>query len=347
LCGEEEIDPMPRKMDQSKKGETIPESVFAQSMRARTLPAPTVSGRWLLTAVGLAIGGAAACAWGALCLLFWQGSWQLLYHPTSAVTRTPASAGLVFDSVGFATTQAGEPRLKGWWIPAGADARYGRFTVLYLHGQNGNVGDAIDELATLHDLGLNVLAFDYRGYGQSEFQRPSEARWREDAESALNYLTGTRHVAASAIVLDGKDLGANLALEIAAAHPELAGVVVESPVDEPMQAIFNDARARMVPAHVLVRDRWDSDGPAAAIKIPSLWLLQVSAARSGVGGEPDAFKKVAAGKMAVWLKAGAVKRDFTDSLSRWLDDLPARPGTTCCPKPPDLERDGATQHPGS
>jgi hypothetical protein len=309
---------MAQKKSQSKKGEAHAGSVFQQAMRARTTPASTVSGRWLLTAASLAIAGAAMCAWGALCLLFWQGSWQLLYHPTSAVTRTPASLGIAFDAVGFEATPAGEPRLKGWWIPAAADAKYGRSTVLYLHGQNGNLSDSVDELATLHDLGLNVLAFDYRGYGQSEFQRPGEARWREDAESAIAYLTGTRHVAAGAIVVVGTELGANLALEIAAAHPELAGVVLESPINEPVEVIFGDARARMVPAHALVRDRWNSDAPATALKIPSLWFVR---AAGGKRGEPEAFRKVAAEKMLVWLKAGSDKRDFADSLGRWLDDL--------------------------
>ncbi len=115
------------------------------------------------------------------------------------------------------------PRLKGWWIPAATDAKFARLTVLYLHGQDGNMGDTVDALARLHAAGVNVLAFDYRGYGQSQFVRPSEAHWRQDAEWAIEYLTGTRHVAPGTIVLDGTGLGANLALEEAAAHPELAG----------------------------------------------------------------------------------------------------------------------------
>jgi hypothetical protein len=292
-------------------------------MQARSTPAPTVSGRWLLTAVGVAVAVAGLCAWGALCLLFWQGSWQLLYHPTSAVTRTPAGSGVAFDSVGFATTDAGTPRLKGWWIPAAAGARYERYTVLFLHGQNGNVGDSVDELAGLHDLGLNVLAFDYRGYGQSEFQRPSEMSLREDAESALNYLTGTRHVAANTIVVDGKDLGANLALEVAAADPELAGVVLEEPLDAPMEAIFGDARARMVPAHLLVRDRWDLNEAAKGLQVPVLWML--------FSGEPAAQSpanlatETRAPLMRVWLYDRDRKsNEQARSMSRWLDDLPAK-----------------------
>ena len=161
---------------------------------AEAAGAPRVSGRWLVSAVALTIGAAALCGWCALCLLFWQGSWQLLYHPAAAVERTPAGVGLAFDPVGIASTDAGEPLLRGWWIPAAPGAASSRFTVLFLHGQNGNLGDTVDALARLHAVGVNVLVFDYRGYGQSQFARPSEAHWRQDAEWALEYLEGTRHI---------------------------------------------------------------------------------------------------------------------------------------------------------
>lgn len=317
---------MPHKKPQPKPTTPLSSSAFEQawsSMRAPQVPPPTVSARWLLTAASLAILAAAVCAWLTLCLLFWQGSWQLLYHPTAAVTRTPASVGLAFDPIGLATTEAGEPRLRGWWIPAGSDAHYSRYTVLYLHGQDGNLGDTVDALAALHAVGVNVLTFDYRGYGQSQFAHPSEARWREDAEWALQYLTATRHIAAGTIILDGRDLGANLALEIAAAHPELAGVVLESPLASPVDAVFHDPRAKLVPAHLLVQDRFDSDSAAAALHISSLWFLETLAPeQAGLPEKPDAFQKVTAPKMLVWLTPSPdATMDFENSLSRWLDDL--------------------------
>ena len=319
---------MPRKKAQPKPVAPLSASPFEQAwsgLRAPSAPHPTVSARWLLIATSLAVLAAGACAWGTLCLLFWQGSWQLLYHPTSAVTRTPASVGLAFDPVGFATTEAGQPLLKGWWIPAATDARYIRYTFLYLHGHNGILGDTVDDLAALHAVGVNVLAFDYRGYGQSQFAHPCEARWREDTDWALQYLTGTRHLAANTIVLDGKDLGANLALEIGALHPELAGIILQEPLDAPVNAIFNDPRARLVPAHLLVRDRFDAIPPATALRIPSLWFLQ--SPTPGRVASPDhlgAFKKVTAPKMLVWLAPlPNANKDFENSLSRWLDDLPS------------------------
>jgi pimeloyl-ACP methyl ester carboxylesterase len=271
----------------------------------------------------VAVLAAGILAWVTLCLLFWQGSWQLLYQPASPVTRTPASVDMAFDAVAFAATDTGEPRLKGWWIPAAPDARYSRFTLLYLHGQTGNLGNAVDELAALHEVGVNVLAFDYRGYGQSQFVRPSEARWREDADWALNYLTATRHVAAGSIIVDGRELGANLALEVAATHPELAGVVLESPLDSPVNAIFNDPRARLVPARLLVSDRFDAEKAGNRLLIPSLWLIAPASGKiADQAKHENGYDQITARKTMVWL-APKTKTDqqFRDAYSRWLDDL--------------------------
>lgn len=313
---------------------SIPASPSAQrkeNLRSPSSPPPTVSGRWLLTAVSLALLGAAACAWGALCLLFWQGSWQLLYHPTSAVTRTPArNFGLPFDSVGFATTISGAAQLHGWWIPYGPE---GHYTAIYLHGADGNLGDIGDALIPLREARLNIFAFDYRGYGMSTFQRPSETHWREDADSAIDYLTNTRHIPAGSLVLVGKSLGANLALEVAAAHPQLAGVVIDEPLPAPADAIFRDPRARLVPAHLLVRDRWDSNPHAANLRIPSLWFFITPAHGHAQENGHEAYQQVTAPKRQVWLAepsdADAAENDhnYSLALTRWLDELSTKTGT--------------------
>ena len=283
-----------------------------------TVPPPVVSGRWLLGAIGLTLLAAVLCAWGALCLLFWQGSWQLLYHPTTVIARTPASVGLAFDSVKFAATETGELQLQGWWIPAAPSASPApldlstRYTVLYLHDKDGDLADTVDALARLHAAGVNVFAFDYRGYGQSEFARPSETRWQEDAAWALQYLEGTRHTAPASIVLAGTGLGGNLALEVAAQHPELAGLVLDSPLQAPMKAVFEDGRAHMVPAHLLVSDRYDLNASAAALRIPSLWI---------VSQPPEAYGNVSAPKT---LAQSAPSQDAADAVARWLAGLPPR-----------------------
>jgi pimeloyl-ACP methyl ester carboxylesterase len=167
---------------------------------------------------------------------------------------------------------------------------------------------------------VNVLAFDYRGYGQSRREHPSEARWREDAEWALAYLTATRGVAAGSIVLDGRALGANLAVEVAAAHPELAGVVVEEPLEAPMKAVFGDARAGLVPAHLLVRDRWDTETAAEGLKTPLLWVHRSSRQDRQAGQE--FYQRVTARKEQVWLTDSRDEaKNYSAALRRWMDDL--------------------------
>lgn len=297
-----------------QKSSTTRAQQSGKAHHAPTAPSahPTVSGRWLLIALSISLPGAALCTWAVFCLLFWQGSWQLLYHPNSKVSRTPSSIGIAFDPVAFATTNAGITQLQGWWIPAES----ARYTALYLHGASGNVGDTLTTLASLHRAGLNVLAFDYRGYGQSQFDHPTEARWQQDATWALEYLTGTRHIAPHSIVIVGTGLGANLALETAVAHPDLAGVVLESPLDKPANIIFNDARAEIVPARLLVRDRYDLAAPAAAVRIPSLWLVENP--RETTGAVDEAFQKVTAPKIRGELPHD---RNLADPLEGWLSGL--------------------------
>jgi uncharacterized protein len=282
-----------------------------------------ISGRWLVSALLCVIAAAGICAWAVLCLLFWQGSWQLLYHPATAIARTPSNAGVAFEPVAFGVNDEGLPSLKGWWIPAAPDAAQSRYTVLFFHSANGDLSDAIDSLARLQDVGVNVLAFDYRGYGQSQFVRPSETHWRQDAASALQYLTATRHIDAGSIVLDGEGLGANLALEVAAAHPELAGVVVESPIASPMDAVFHDARAQLVPARLLMRDRYNLAPAAKESRLPVLWFeWNAQNGRAWFNDDPAAYQAITSRKTIVWLnpeRNGA--SDFEDSYKQFLDGL--------------------------
>lgn len=280
---------------------------------------PVISGRWLLIALGVMIAAAVACAWGALCLLFWQGAWQLLYRPTSVVASTPAAAGLKYEPVEFAATETGSTRLRGWWIPAAPKTGSARYTVLYLHGRVGNLGDCVNALAAINAAEANVFAFDYRGYGQSEFVHPNEAYWRQDADWALDYLTATRQISPSSIVLVGSELGANLALEVAAAHPELGGVVLDAPMNAPLDLVFNDARAHLVPARLLFHDQYSMQEPAAGLQIPSMWILAAGTSAGQANDEQvtTAYEAVTAPKML----ATAAGTGGLASLRKWLAGL--------------------------
>ena len=313
----------PDRKKQARKNPAKPQqrmpSSFEQAAEALRQPRAQfqpVSVRWLLGAAATAVIAAVLCGWLTLCFLYWTGNWQLLYHPTTAITRTPATAGLPYEPVKFAATETGTTRLTGWWIPA-ISAPAARLTVLYLHGPDGNLSDTVDLTAALHYQHLNVFAIDYRGYGQSqplhEAGHPNEKQLRQDAEWALTWLTLTRHVPAKNIVVCGTGLGAILATELAADHSELAGVILDQPPQDAMAPVFSDSRSRLVPTHWLIKDRYDLTAAASTIKTPSLWVAS---------NIPEAYRAVTGQKTALALR-GSILSDaaFGPELRRWLDDL--------------------------
>src|SRR5215210_1013193 len=134
---------------------------------------------------------------------------RLLYFPTRTVGQTPAAAGLPFLDVTFETDD-GE-RLHGWWVPARAPSSG---HVLLCHGNAGNIGDRVRHVELLRAAGLDVLAFDYRGYGRST-GRPSEDGLRRDARAALDALLGQEDADPKRVLYLGESLGGAVALALA------------------------------------------------------------------------------------------------------------------------------------
>lgn len=239
---------------------------------------PHVSVRWLLGAVALSFVAAALCGYGALCLLFYQGQWQLLYHPSRSITTTPANAGLAFDDVRFDVTNAGIPRLDGWWIPASENSAAAA-TILYLHGSRGSLSDSSPALAALHGLGVNVFAIDYQGFGRSAGRHPTERLLDDDAMAAWTWLTATRHIAANRIVVYGVGVGATLAARVAA-RVAPAGAILQDPGPTARQIFRSDARARILPLFLLQKEFLSPAADLARSHVPRLFLDLGSSAGS-------------------------------------------------------------------
>ena len=147
---------------------------------------------------------------------------SLLFFPAREIAATPAQAGLAFDDVAIETGD-GE-QLHGWWVPT--PARSARAHVLLCHGNAGNVGDRAIHVALLCAAGLDVLLFDYRGYGRSS-GRPSEPGTYRDAEAARSALLARPEVNADRVIYLGESIGGAVALWLALEHPP-AGVVLMS-----------------------------------------------------------------------------------------------------------------------
>jgi len=157
-----------------------------------------------------------------LVLYLLQGRMVFLPHlPGRALDATPAAIGLEYADARIDTAD-GE-RLHGWLVPA-ADARG---TLLFFHGNAGNISHRLDSLRMFNRLGLDVLMVDYRGYGQSSGE-PSEAGTYRDARAAWDWLLA-RGVAPERIVVFGRSLGGAVGARLAS-RPGVrpAGVIVES-----------------------------------------------------------------------------------------------------------------------
>ena len=297
--------PTPKKQQPSRP------SPFAQQ-------APLVSGRWLLWSLAAIFGGGLGLVYLTLCLLFWQGQWQILFHPKHRAQQAAATPELPLEDVRFATTEAGQPRLDGWFIPAGASARYQNQTILYLHAMTtGSLADAVPELTAVHQLGINIFAFDYRGFGKSEAARPSEQLATEDTDAAWDYLLSTRHIPAASILLYGTGLGASLAAEAAERHPEAAGLIVDDATQTAFEILNQDSRSRLIPVRFLMHDRFDPAAALKDLKQPKLFLLSPSS-------QSKVAQEAADPKLIVYLPGRNDEPARREALQRFLDDLSQR-----------------------
>lgn len=162
-------------------------------------------------------------AYAALVMFMFFGQSGMLYLPdlpSRELATTPRTIGLAYEDVQLRTDDG--VQLHGWFIPAAQS----RGTLLFFHGNAGNISHRLDSIRIFHDLKLSVLIFDYRGYGQSE-GKPSEVGTQRDALAAWRYLTEERGVLPRQIVLFGRSLGAAVAAWLATQR-DPGALIVES-----------------------------------------------------------------------------------------------------------------------
>ncbi len=148
---------------------------------------------------------------------------SLIYFPNLAgrdLIATPENIGLSYQDVEFVTED--NIKLHGWFIPS----TNAKATVLFFHGNAGNISHRLDSIKIFNQLELNVFIFDYRGYGQSEGKTTEKGTYK-DAEAAWNYLSNTRGIHAQQIIIFGRSLGASIASWLAGKHTP-AALIIES-----------------------------------------------------------------------------------------------------------------------
>ncbi len=162
-------------------------------------------------------------AYLAICLLLYVMQSRLIFFPEMPgrqLEATPKAVNLDYEDVRVETEDG--VSLHGWYIPA-ANAK---ITLLFCHGNAGNISHRLESIALFNSLGLNVLIFDYRGYGQST-GKISEAGFYQDAYTMWQVLTDKKGIEAENIVLFGRSLGAAITSQLAT-KVKAGGVILES-----------------------------------------------------------------------------------------------------------------------
>lgn len=201
-----------------------------------------------------------------LWLFFRWFEFHNVYQPSRTWWTDGRDLSPRWQSVDFTTTDG--VRINAWFFPAPTPSPFPRIVFLISHGNGGNVSHRLEFYRLLLDLGVNVLAYDYRGYGQSQ-GRPSEPGTYLDAEAALAWLR-SQGFAENEIVAHGESLGGGIASELALRHPGLRGLILRSTFTS-----IPDIGAELfpwLPVRTLSRIRYDTVGKLPRIQVPVLLL---------------------------------------------------------------------------
>ncbi len=188
---------------------------------------------------------------------------NFLYHPTrDGNWNLPGTTSIPVEDVALQTSE--NIRLHAWH----ARSRNPRYTILWLHGNAGNITNRFEtmiDLVQTHE--VDVLLPDYRGYGKSEGS-PSEEGFYRDAKAAYDHLVD-QGVPPDKIIILGISLGGGPACDLASRVPS-AGLILQSTFTN-----VPDMASRMfpvLPIRKLVRTQFDNLAKIANIRVPKLLI---------------------------------------------------------------------------
>ncbi len=189
---------------------------------------------------------------------------RIIYHPHKYPEGNwnSSSSSVSREDVHF--TASDGVRLHGWYIPsAGAKA-----TLLWFHGNAGNITHRLGNIEMLKPLNLNIFIFDYRGYGKSEGE-PDEKGIYSDSQAAYDWLVKVKNILPGEIILFGRSLGGICAVEVASGN-SAAGLILESVF--PSAGKMAEKIFPVLPLGGAIKSRFDAISKVPDLKLPKLFI---------------------------------------------------------------------------
>jgi uncharacterized protein len=225
-----------------------------------------------------------------------------VYRPSRELEASGAELGRAFENIFFKTSDGLE--LNAWFFPANPQSPRAHWAVLLCHGNGGNISHRLGLYEALLETGLNVLAFDYRGYGLSRGEPDEEGTYR-DAQAAHQWLR-QRGFAGKNIIAFGESLGGGIASELAL-REELGGIVLQGTFTS-----IPDMGADLypwLPVRWLGRIRYDTFSKLPRVTVP---ILVMHSRADGLIGFRHSEKNFAAANEPK--KFCELKGDHNDAL---------------------------------
>ncbi len=219
------------------------------------------SAAWLVCAAALSLAAVAV-------VLLWAFQSRFIFEPDRVVRALPADLPFPVVDV-MAPVGKSRGSIHGWWMPSD---KLGARVILYFHGNDGNISTRLGEITPLRELDYSIFLFDYRGFGGSEGEYPSEQSVYEDAEAAWSYLVQTRGVDPGLVYMFGHSLGGAIAIELALHHPEAAGLIVESSFTSIEDMARITKPFALLPVSYLLTQRFDSMRKVKHLRVPVLYV---------------------------------------------------------------------------
>lgn len=181
--------------------------------------------RWFL--LFLALLTAFALVTGCATLDEKQRGWIFQPSDRSWWRGEQAAEGMQDVWIPFTSQETGQPvKLHGLWLAhPDFNRRPDAPVLLYLHGARFNVVGSAFRARRMQELGFSVLAIDYRGFGKTSQELPSEAMAYEDARAAWNWLA--QQYPKRPRYIFGHSLGGAIAIDLAAQVEDEVGTLVE------------------------------------------------------------------------------------------------------------------------
>lgn len=222
-------------------------------------------------------GVAIASFYGAVCAALWFGQTRFVFSPTKEITTTPANFNAKYEDVLIPVSKAdgSSENIHGWWLPNAKEAQNlatsDRKVILYLHGNGKNISANAKHANRLMRMGFSVLLIDYRGYGKSDGDFPSESNVYTDAQTAWNYLI-QRGYKSEQILIYGHSLGGAIAIDLGIKQPEALGLIVDASFTSISEMAKLEPKYRIFPIDLLIHQRFDSIDKVRSLKTPVLYI---------------------------------------------------------------------------